>query len=102
MLRNPELCGGINHVIDVFEEHGSKYLRLITDDIDQNGAPIDKVRAGYILDELMGIDSEVVESWISFAQRGGSRKLDSSSEYIEDWSDRWQVSLNVFRSKPHE
>ena len=98
MLRNPELCGGINHVLDVFEKYGEKYLRLITDDIDKNGAPIDKVRAGYILDERLGVDSDVVESWASFAQRGGSRKLDSSSEYIAEWSDKWAISLNVFRN----
>ena len=99
MLRNPELSGGINHVLDVFEEYGKKYLRLITDDIDKHGAPIDKVRAGYILKERLGIDSEVVESWSLFAQRGGSRKLDSSSEYIADWSDKWKISINIFRNK---
>lgn len=98
MLKNPELCGGINHVIDVFEEYGEKYLRLITDDIDKNGTQIDKVRAGYILDEYLNIDNEVVESWSSFAQRGGSRKLDPSSEYIAEWSDKWKISLNVFRN----
>ena len=96
MLRNPELCGGINHVLDVFDEYGEKYLRLITDDIDKNGGPIDKVRAGYILDERLGINNDVINGWSSFAQRGGSRKLDSSSEYIPEWSDKWQISLNVF------
>ena len=99
MLRNPELCGGINHVLDVFEEYGKSYLRLITDDIDNNGEPIDKVRAGYILNERLGIDNEVIEKWSSFAQRGGSRKLDPKSEYIPEWSDKWKISLNVFRSK---
>ncbi len=57
MLRNPELCGGINHILDVFDEYGEKYLRLITDDIDKNGEPIDKVRAGYILNERLGINN---------------------------------------------
>jgi predicted transcriptional regulator of viral defense system len=99
MLRNPELCGGINHVLDVFEEYGKNYLRLIVDDIDRNGAPIDKVRAGYIFDELLEVNNEVIESWSSLAQRGGSRKLDSSAEYIPDWSDKWKISLNVFRHK---
>ncbi|MES9859251.1 MAG: hypothetical protein ABW160_18920 [Candidatus Thiodiazotropha sp. 4PDIV1] len=98
MLRNPELCGGINHVLDVYHEFGSKYLRLITDDIDKNGNPIDKVRAGYILDERLGINNDVVDSWEIFAQRGGSRKLDSSAEYIPEWSDKWKLSLNVFTS----
>jgi predicted transcriptional regulator of viral defense system len=98
MLRNPDLCGGINHILDIFHEYGKKYLRLITDDIDKNGEPIDKVRAGYILDERLGIDNEIVNSWSSLAQRGGSRKLDSSSEYSPEWSDKWQISLNIFRN----
>ena len=98
MLRNPELCGGINHVLDIFEEYGRKYIRLITDEIDHNGAPIDKVRAGYILNELVGInDNDVIERWSSYAQRGGSRKLDPKTEYIPEWSDKWKISLNIFR-----
>ncbi|MFN5967314.1 MAG: hypothetical protein ACK46E_19745 [Pseudanabaena sp.] len=98
MLRNPELCGGINHILDVFDEYGEKYLRLITDDIDKNGEPIDKVRAGYILNERLGINNEIINGWSSFAQRGGSRKLDSSSEYSPKWSDKWKISLNIFRN----
>ena len=99
MLRNPELCGGINHVLDVFHEYGKKYLRLITDDIDKNGEPIDKVRAGYILNERLGIiNNEVINNWSSLAQRGGSRKLDSSSEYSPEGSEKWKISLNIFRN----
>lgn len=95
MLRNPELCGGINHILDVFQEYGEQYLRLITDEIDLHGAPIDKVRGGYILNELLGIDdNEVVESWVKYAQRGGSRKLDPRAEYLPEWSEKWQISLN--------
>jgi len=98
MLRNPELCGGINHVLDVFDEYGAKYVRLITDDIDKNGEPIDKVRAGYILNERLGINNETINGWSSFTQRGGSRKLDPSSEYSPEWSDKWKISLNIFRN----
>jgi predicted transcriptional regulator of viral defense system len=98
MLKNPELCGGINNILDVFHEYGEKYLRLITDDIDKNGEPIDKVRAGYILNERLGINNEVINGWSSLAQRGGSRKLDSSSEYFPEWSDKWKISLNIFRN----
>ena len=97
MLKNPELCGGFNHILDIFHEYGEKYLRLITDDIDKNGEPIDKVRAGYILNERLGINNEIINGWSSLAQRGGSRKLDSSSEYSPEWSDKWGISLNVFR-----
>jgi len=98
MLKKPELCGGINHVLDIFEEYGEKYLRLITDDIDKNGTPIVKVRAGYILEERLNIKNDIIDKWSSFAQRGGSRKLDPKAEYIPEWSDKWKISLNVFRS----
>jgi len=96
MLRNPELCGGINHVLEVFSEHGERYIRLITDEINANGKKIDKVRAGYVFEERLGIKHDVVESWAKFAQRGGSRKLDPGAEYIPEWSDKWCISLNVF------
>ena len=96
MLRNPELCGGINHVLEVYAEYAEKYLRLITDEIDRHGTPIEKVRAGYIIEERLGIQNTVVESWIQHAQRGGSRKLDASAEYIAQWSDKWCLSLNIF------
>jgi len=100
MLRSPELCGGINHVLEVYDEYAEKYLRLITDEINTHGAPIDKVRAGYIISERLNIKNDVVERWSEYAQRGGSRKLDATGEYIPEWSDRWCLSINVFeRSK---
>jgi predicted transcriptional regulator of viral defense system len=94
MLRQPQLCGGINHVIDVFKEHGEAYLRLIVNEFESHGKKIDKIRAGYILDELVKVDDAVVKSWQRLAQRGGSQKLDASGEYIPEWSDRWCLSIN--------
>ena len=69
MLRNPELCGGINHVLKTYDEYAKTYLRLITDEIDSLGKPIDKVRAGYIISERLGIDNEIVNNWAKYAQR---------------------------------
>lgn len=96
MLRNPELCGGINHILKVYDEFAERYLRLITDEIENHGKPIDKVRAGYIIEERLKIKNQVVENWAGFAQRGGSRKLDASAEYEPVWSDKWCLSLNVY------
>ena len=96
MLRNPELCGGMSHVLRVFDEHALRYLRLITDEVDRHGKGIDKVRAGYLLQERLRVnDNETINSWAEFVQRGGSRKLDPSAEYIPEWSDRWCISLNL-------
>jgi predicted transcriptional regulator of viral defense system len=96
MLRNPDLCGGMKHVVNVFEEHALDYLPLIVDEINQHGKAVEKVRAGYILEEICAIKNEAIASWSEFAQRGGSRKLDASAEYIPKWSEKWKISLNLF------
>lgn len=95
-IRNPPLCGGINHVLEIFSNHAQTYLRLITNEIDLHGTNIDKVRVGYILEDRLGIKNEVIESWAQYAQRGGSRKLDASAEYKPVWSDKWCISINTF------
>jgi predicted transcriptional regulator of viral defense system len=96
MLTRPEKCGGINHVLSVYEEFGVQYLPLIVDELEAHGAPIDKVRAGYIFNEVLNInDNATIESWVSLAQRGGSRKLDSSEEYLPKWPDKWKISINI-------
>lgn len=95
MLRAPELCGGIHHVIECFQDHAKPYLRLIADELDQHGNPIDKVRAGYILEVLCGLSDPRIEHWKIFAKRGGSRKLDPAEDYSEQFSEPWCLSLNV-------
>lgn len=95
MIRRPDLCGGIHHVIDVFQHHTRQYSNLIIDEIDQHGKPIDKVRAGYILEEKCGVEDPIIESWQTNVQRGGSRKLDPVEEYSSKYSERWCLSLNI-------
>lgn len=99
MLKNPELCGGINHILNVFDEFADQYLKLILDELDQHGGAIDKVRAGYILDERLGLSHGIIDSWEKFVQRGGSRKLDPSAEYEPIWSDKWCLSLNIIEKE---
>ena len=95
MLKRPELCGGIGHVLDVYDEHARNYVQLIIDEVNQHGGAIDKVRSGYILEERLGVSDPQIDAWIKFAERGGSRKLDASNEYEPRWSDKWCLSLNV-------
>ncbi len=95
MLRRPDLCGGIYHVLDVFKEHSKNYLSLILDEIDQHGKQIDKIRAGYILEDLCEINDERIETWLKFVQRGGSRKLDPIEGYSSVYSERWCLSINI-------
>jgi hypothetical protein len=96
MLRKPEACGGMSHVLDVYRDNAKIYLRLILGEIEQHGEPIDKVRAGYILEELCEIkDNSIINSWVKFAQRGGSRILDQNSPFWPTFSERWCLSINV-------
>lgn len=99
MLRRPDLCGGIHNCLDVFQQHGSQYLKLIIDEITQHGNSIEKVRAGYILEEYCNIKNHVLdnalEEWVKHAQRGGSRKLDPNNEYWPVFSEKWCLSINT-------
>jgi len=95
MVRAAHLCGGINHVIEVYEAHAKPYEHLIVDEVERHGTLIDKTRAGYLLDEQCGITGNpVIEKWAQHVQRGGSRKLDPLSEYSSQYSERWCLSLN--------
>lgn len=96
MLRKPDLCGGIKHVLEVYKENASAYIPLIVAEIDRHGDPIDKVRAGYVLESVCGItDNSTISSWVRFAQRGGSRVLDPNEDYWPTFSEKWCLSINV-------
>lgn len=95
MLREPRLCGGIEHVLDVYRKEARQYLRLIVDEVGRHGEAIDKVRAGYVLEVVCGLPSESFKEWKGLSQRGGSRKLDPDAEYSSTFSSQWQLSINV-------
>jgi predicted transcriptional regulator of viral defense system len=91
----PTLCGGMAHVIDVWRKNARIYLDDIIFAID--GAPnaVSKVRAGYILDEILGVEDNRIDDWVQFARRGGTRRLDPTKPYIPKFSEKWMISKNV-------
>ena len=95
MIREPALCGGLQHVVDVYSAEAKRYLRLIIDEIDRHGLPIDKVRTGYLLTEVCQLEAPEFQEWQKLAQRGGSRKLDPDGEYATAFSERWKLSINL-------
>ena len=94
MLRRPVLCGGMNHVIDVWKEHASDHLPAIIAAVD-SASPVIKCRAGYVIEERLGIRNPRLEAWRLYAQRGGSRVLDPGQPYAPAWSEKWMISLNA-------
>ena len=95
MLQRPDLCGGMPHVLETWEEHAKTYFEEIVAAIGAAKSGLVKSRAGYILEERLGLHHPEIESWKICAQRGGSRKLDPSKKFAPTYSETWMISLNA-------
>ncbi|MFW6002713.1 MAG: type IV toxin-antitoxin system AbiEi family antitoxin domain-containing protein [archaeon] len=95
MIKKPEMCGGIYHVIEVYKEYAEIYKKLIINEINKSNKDIDKIRAGYILEKECDIKDSSIDEWKNLAQRGGSRKLNHSEEYSSNYSEEWCLSINI-------
>lgn len=95
MIVEPSLCGGMRHVLDVWEREADQWISDIVETVDKLDSKIARVRAGYILSEVIGVNHPKITGWERLAQRGGSRKLDPEGEYLPEFSERWMISLNV-------
>lgn len=95
MLRKPDYCGGMRHIMEIFGSSAGQYTRLIIDELDRNGNSIEQARAGHLLEDYGHIQDDKINEWAKHVQRGGSRKLDPEGPYRETFSERWSLSLNV-------
>lgn len=97
MLKHPQWCGGIYHVLDVFEEYAPDYLATIVKVVDKEGSNIDKARLGYLLEERFKVvvDHPIIDKWKAEMQRGGSRLLVAGSPYLPIYSETWSISINL-------
>lgn len=96
MVERPQYCGGMAHVVDVWREHADTFREEIIGAIEEVGTPIAKVRAGYLLDELLAEGNDTrIQGWVRFAQRGSSRVLDPAKGFSGTHSEKWMLSINV-------
>jgi predicted transcriptional regulator of viral defense system len=95
MVRNPDLCGGFQHVLEVYEEMAEVLLNEIIDSVELYGNAIDKSRIGFILNSHLDIQDPIIDEWKAYSTaRGGSRKMISNEPYSDSYSEDWCISLN--------
>src|SRR3546814_20410072 len=99
MLREPEHCGGIQHVVDTYKDYAARYLPLITEELERHGTAIEKVRAGYLLDEVCHLQHPTMTAWLQHATRGDSRMLDPHGSYEPYSSEKWNVTTHGRESR---
>jgi predicted transcriptional regulator of viral defense system len=94
-VREPQNCGGIQHVVDTYRAYAERNLALIAEEIERHGNAVEKARVGYLLDEVCHLSHPLIDGWVKYAQRGGSRMLDPQAEYASHYSEKWMLSINV-------
>lgn len=94
-LIRPAWCGGMVHVLDIWKRDAVEHYEEIISVMQDYPTKLPKVRAGYILDEVLGIADERVLAWKAFAQRGSSQKLDPEQPYAPTFSESWMLSINA-------
>lgn len=103
MLREPQKCGGEEHVLEAFQEHGKKYSSLILAALDKYGRKIDRARTGFVLDKMVGVKSSKLEALRleSSRTRGSSKVLSPNKPFASEYDEDWSLSLNVDMAKKY-
>lgn len=94
-LAKPAWCGGMTRVASIWREHARNYANEIIEAVQQSADKIVRVRAGYLLEEVLGVQDPRIGTWLADAQRGSSRKLDPAAPYAGRFSARWMLSINL-------
>jgi predicted transcriptional regulator of viral defense system len=94
-LAAPAWCGGMPTIVALWRINAAGHRDAIIEAISASDEKIVRVRAGYLLEEMLGIEDPRIEAWVADAQRGSSRKLDPSAPYAPRFSARWMLSINV-------
>jgi predicted transcriptional regulator of viral defense system len=95
MIQKPAMCGGMGHVLEVWQELASTYFDEIVTAVERASSGLVKSRAGYILEEQMGLRHETIDKWKMLGQRGSSRRLDPNKPFASTFSETWMISINV-------
>lgn len=98
MLRAPDECGGIDHVLEIYIENGKKYLPAIISELKhKKSRKIDIARVGFVLQKIVGLDHPQLSEWQQESKktRGSSKVLVPGEPFSSIFNEDWSLSLNA-------
>jgi len=94
-FRRPEKCGGISSLVEAWiRAIDLVNLETIVEYVNRIGQSLLKQRVGYIF-EARGKSHRVFDHWAETSIRGSSARLIASGEFSSQYSERWNLSLNI-------
>jgi predicted transcriptional regulator of viral defense system len=94
-LQAPQLSGGLENVLQAWAlARDTLNVNALVQLVEQFDINLLRQRAGFLL-ETLGLTHAALERWQRFAGRGGSSKLLASAPYSSEFSERWNLSINV-------
>lgn len=104
MLRSPDECGGIDHVLDVYLENAERYFPAILKELKhERSRKIDISRTGFVLQKIVGITHPQLSEWQKESQktRGSSKVLVPGEPFSSIYDEDWSLSLNAESAKKY-
>jgi len=94
-LRFPGKCGGALEVFKAWRQAADNLnIKNIIEYIENFNQALLRQRVGFIL-ETMGFSDPIFDQWASKSIRGSSARLLAEREFSSQYSERWNLSLNV-------
>lgn len=98
MLRTPDECGGIDHVLEIYAETGKKYSSAIINELKHKTTrKIDIARVGFALQKVAGVEHPLLSEWQQESKktRGSSKVLVPGMGFSAIFDEDWSLSLNA-------
>lgn len=102
MLNEPDLCGGFDHVFDIYQQYAKIFLKKILKSLDM-ASKIDQTRVCFMLDKVLDIKNQKIDRIKETMknQRGSSRKMISNEPFSPYFCLEWNISLNHYLLEPY-
>ncbi len=91
----PGKCGGALEVFRAWRQAADDLkIKNIIEYVEKFNQALLRQRVGFIL-ETMGFSDPMFDQWASNSIRGSSARLLAEREFSSQYSERWNLSLNV-------